>query len=131
LIKHMYQPVGSSLCGQTCVAMLAGITLDQAIEAFGGKKGGTRTKDVVAALRKLAINCGDPPLTRFTGDNCLPDTCIVKLHIDGAKHTHWVVWHEGRFYDPSWYGDSCLNKTKNKYRQGIRHTSYLPVFLIE
>jgi hypothetical protein len=86
MIKYQYQPPGSSLCGQTCVAMIAGITLEESIEAFRGKKGGTRTKEVVAALRKLGINCGDPPLTRIKSQE-LPDTCIVglKKEIQGRK----------------------------------------------
>jgi hypothetical protein len=128
VINHIFQPPNSKLCGQTCVAMIAGITLKESIEAFGGKKGRTRTKDVVGALRKLGINCGDPPLTRLKGQD-KPDTCIVKLHFDGTTNTHWVIWHEEIFYDPSLYGDSELNKTKNKYPEGVRQTSYLPIFI--
>jgi hypothetical protein len=45
--------------------MIAGITLEESIAAFGGKRGATRTKDLVNALRKQVINCGDPPLTRI------------------------------------------------------------------
>jgi hypothetical protein len=131
VIKWMQQPPGSSLCGQTCVAMIAGITLDESIESFGGKRGGTRTKELVAALRKLGINCGDPPLVRINGQ-CYPDTCIVKLHInheDYKKSTHWVIWHEGRYYDPSLIGQYTLNCYKGKYPEGIRPTSYLPIFM--
>jgi hypothetical protein len=115
MIKHIIQPPESSLCGQTCVAKIAGITLEESIEAF-------------AALRKLGIDCGDSPLTRLKGQD-KPDTCIVKLHFEGTANTHWVVRHEERFYDPSVYGDSKLNKTKNKYPEGVRQTSYLPIFI--
>jgi hypothetical protein len=128
VIDHIFQPPGSSLCGQTCVAMIAGVSLKESIDVFSGKRGGTRTKDVVAALRKLGINCGDQPLTRYRGD-CLPDTCIAKLHFDHQKQTHWVVWHEGIFYDPSIDGDFILNAIKNKYPEGVRLTSYLPIFM--
>jgi hypothetical protein len=85
----------------------------------GFKKGGTRT---------LGVECGDPPLTRYRRD-CLPDTCIVMLHFDFQKHRHWVIWHEGRFYDPSIEGDFVLNETKHKYPVGVRLTSYLPIFM--
>jgi hypothetical protein len=44
MIKWIQQPEGSSLCGQTCVAMIAGITLEESIGAFGGKKRGTRIR---------------------------------------------------------------------------------------
>jgi hypothetical protein len=133
LINHIFQPPGSSLCGQTCVAMIAGITLDDSIEAFGGKKGGTRTKDVVAALQKLGINCGDPPLTRFNGDCFTSDTCIVKLRFEESNHSHWTLWHEGRYYDPDEYAAYIMNKSLNgnKYWEGVRPTSYLPIFMSE
>lgn len=130
MIKWMQQPEGSSLCGQTCVAMIAGVTLEESIEAFGGKRGGTRTKDLVAALRKLGIECGDPPLIRINGQ-CYPDTCIVKLHFNDRKNTHWTVWHEGRFYDPEAYPNFFINEFLggNKYWEGVRQTSYLPIFM--
>jgi hypothetical protein len=120
MIKWIQQPEGSSLCGQTCVAMIAGVTLEESIEAFGGKRSGTRTKDVVIALRKLGIN-----------GQCYPDTCIVKLHFDGQKNTHWTIWHEGKFYDPEAYHNFFLNEFMggNKYWEGVRQTSYLPIFM--
>jgi hypothetical protein len=128
MIKWMQQPEGSSLCGQTCVAMLAGVTLEESIKSFGGKRGGTRTKELVNAIRKLGINCGDPPLVRINGQ-CYPDTCIVKLHFDDQTHTHWTLWHNGQFYDPSYIGQYTLYCYKGKYPEGIRPTSYLPIFM--
>jgi hypothetical protein len=127
----MQQPEGSSLCGQTCVAMIAGVTLEESIAAFGGKRGATRTKDLVNALRKLGINCGDPPLVKIKYQ-CYPDTCIVKLHIDHPdlkKSTHWVVWHNGKYYDPSYLGQYTLYCNKGMYPEGIRATSYLSIFM--
>jgi hypothetical protein len=131
MINHIFQPEGSNLCGQTCVAMLAGVTLEESIAAFSGKRGGTRTKEIIVALQKLGIKCDDAPLTRFTGD-CFPtDTCIVKLHIDGTHRTHWSVWHEGRYYDPSEAADGLLEGSKNMYPPYIRMTSYLPIYSLE
>ena len=124
---HQFQPPGSSLCGQTCVAMIAGVSLDESIRAFGGKKGGTRTNDVISALRKLGFNTSDR-LIRFNGA-CFPsDTVIVKLRFSDSKETHWTLWHEGRFYDPSRYGHGTLNQAKNMYPEGVRMTSYLPIY---
>ncbi len=125
-INHIFQPSGSSLCGQTCVAMIAEVSLEESIEAFGGKNGGTRTKDVVTALQKLGIQC-DEKLTRFKG--ILPDVSIVKLHFDDVTGTHWTLWCNGRFYDPSRYGNSSLNTSKTEYPEGVRITSYLPIFM--
>ena len=129
-MKHMFQPLGSSLCGQTCVAMIAGVSIEESIAAFGGTRGGTRTRQLVDALHKLGIRCGEPPLIRIDGDCFISDTCIVKLHFEWTKRTHWVVWHEGRYYDPSEYGHMLLLKPNNyEYAEGVRSTSYLPIYL--
>ena len=53
-MKLVTQPPNSKLCGQCCVAMLAGITLDESIQIIGHQKG-TRTKDLVKAFQKLNI----------------------------------------------------------------------------
>jgi len=107
--------------------MIAGVSLDESIRAFGGKKGGTRTNDVISALRKLGFNTSDR-LIRFNGA-CFPsDTVIVKLRFSDSKETHWTLWHEGRFYDPSRYGHGTLNQAKNMYPEGVRMTSYLPIY---
>lgn len=131
MINRMFQPEGSSLCGQTCVAMIASVSLEESIEAFGGKRGGTRTRDVVAALRKLGVKCGDPPLIRLRSNwnwSDLGYTSIVKLHFEWTKTTHWTLWHDNRFYDPSEIGQETLYKNI-AYPKGVRLTSYLPIYL--
>lgn len=121
----MYQPPGSSLCGQACVAMVAGISLDESIKAFSGKRGGTRTKDIVQALSRLGFVC-ENRLRRVKGQ--LPDVCVVKLRFAGSHRSHWTLWYHGRFYDPDPAGDAVLNADKTKYPQGVHVSSYLPVF---
>jgi len=64
-MKLVRQPEGSSLCGQACVATIAGVSLEESIRAFDGTRGGTRTKQVINALRKFGIACGDK-LLRIT-----------------------------------------------------------------
>jgi hypothetical protein len=130
VINHIFQPPGSSLCGQTCVAMIADITMEESIKAFGGKKACTRTKDIITALKKLGIDCGDPPLIRMKGQE-LPDNCIVKLRFDDRKNTHWTLWHKGQFYDPEEHVAVFMKKylNSNKYWEGVRQTSYLPIFM--
>jgi len=93
--------------------MIAGISLDESIAAFG---------------RKLGIECGDPPLIRIDGNCFISDTCIVKLHFDWISKTHWTVWHEGRYYDPSRVLAEQL-ANMGRYPDGVRATSYLPIYL--
>jgi len=119
-MKLIRQPEGSSLCGQACVATIAGVSLAESIAAFG-TKGKTGTKQVVKALQSLGIKCGDR-LVKLTKENRKPHVCIVKLHFDGYKFTHWTVYNKGLYLDPD-FG------TLKEYPSGVRETSYLPVYL--
>lgn len=93
-MKIKLQPKGSNLCGQTCVAMIADISLDDAISSVG-KRGLTNTKDIANALRKLGFECADK-VTRYKNglgsEFCL---CVV-------ESKHWVVYKDGLFYDPAY-----------------------------
>jgi len=121
-MKLVRQPKGSSLCGQACVATIAGVSLEESIMAFGGTRGGTSTKQVVDALRKLGVACGDN-LVRLSKKSLKTPTCIVKLHFDGYKFTHWTVYHKGKGYMDPDFGPV------KEYPSGVRETSYLPVYL--
>lgn len=123
-MKLVMQPSGSYLCGQACVAMIAEISLDDSISVFG-KHGETPTRDVIAALRKLRISCGNK-LTRMKKGISLPPCCILVLHFDGVPiHIwHWVVYYNGLYYDP---GEGI----GIGYKDETRITSYLPVCLDE
>lgn len=118
---HLQQPEKSSLCGQACVAMIAGITLDESIKVFR-TKGGTRTSDVYRALTTLGIKCGDK-LVRLKDGIQKPNICIVKLHFSDTKNTHWTVWNHNHFYDPG------LEFPIEEYpKHLVRETSFLPIF---
>ena len=119
-MKLVRQPEGSSLCGQACVATIAGVSLEESIQAFC-TRGGTHTWQLVKALRKLGLKCGDKPI-RLTNRRQKPSTCIVRLHFDGYKFTHWTVYHDGVYLDPDL-------GVLTEYPEGVRETSYLPVYL--
>lgn len=98
--------------------MIADITLEDSISAFG-KRGCTTTKDIIKALRSLGITCGDS-LIRIKKQQKSP-LCMVVLHFEGAKYTHWTVYSGGIYYDPAaGIGDT--------YPAGVRETSFLPVY---
>lgn len=115
------QPEGSYLCGQTCVAMIAGVTLEKSIAIFG-KRSGTSTKDVVRALRALGVDCGDGLILARTHKR--PPLCMAVLHFDGIWQTHWTIWNGDHFVDPS-------IGLVAEYGEGVRVTSYLPIFRTE
>ena len=119
-MKLIKQPEGSSLCGQACVAMLAGVSLEKSVSVFG-KRGGTTTKEVIAALKKLGVKCGNKLF--LAKNHIMTPICIAKLHFSWDKsHTHWTIYHNGVFYDPA------IGKTE-RYPEGVRVTSFLPVYM--
>jgi len=104
-IRHTYQPERSSLCGQTCVAMITGRPLPDVIKnLFSGKTGGTSTKDVMSALQKAGEKTSS--LERVKKTTVFDTLSLCRLHFVGEKnHSHWVVIAEvgGKMstFDPS------------------------------
>lgn len=114
-MEHLFQPTGSNLCGQMCVAMVAGVSLLDAIRVVGHEHA-TRTKEIVAALRKFGFDC-DNRLKRITSKSSLPERCILNVvwrKDNGGYHRHWIVSWDGDFFNPD-PGD------------GYRMTSFLEI----
>lgn len=103
--------------------MAAGVTLREAIDAFGHEKvRGTYTGEVVAALRRLGVGCGDR-LKRVSKARVLPKRCIVCIQRQkesGRRYLgHWMLYWDGVVYDPD-----------GRYPEGFekwRITSYLEI----
>jgi hypothetical protein len=102
-MKLVRQPKGSKQCGQACVAMVAGVSLKQSIELFKHTSS-TRTRDIIKALRCAGIRCTSSRLVPFRHDTLFL-TAIVKVQplFNRKNNWHWVVWHNGKVYDPSGY----------------------------
>lgn len=98
-MNRIQQPEGSSLCGQACVAMAAGVSLDRAIEVIGHSHG-TYTRDVIAGLRSLGIGCGDRLHRVSRKLPVLPQRCIVAMHSPRRRLEHWMLSWDGEMFDP-------------------------------
>ena len=97
----IFQPPGSSLCGQCCVAMAAGISLEESIKVFGHRHA-TRTKEVAQALNALGIQCPSQRLKPLTDRDSWPTRAIIK-EIYGPtrkRKSHWILLWDGKVYDP-------------------------------
>ena len=94
---HLLQPPGSSLCGQTAVAMILGVPLEEGVELVG-HRGGTSLRELEIALGKRGVRLWDrvpgPPPTNGQG-----------LHLCRARWPrgggHWIVLEGGRWLDPA------------------------------
>ncbi|TRO54804.1 hypothetical protein E2P64_08345 [Candidatus Bathyarchaeota archaeon] len=121
--KWKWQPRGKNQCGQVAVAVIAGISLEESI-AVVGKRGCTRTKDLVRALRLMGYEC--------------PDRCKKmprpKLGLgqvrDSTKRSgwHWVVVDGDKIFDGA-FGERDGTVTWPIDPNGLRWriTSYLPI----
>ena len=89
------QPQGSKLCGQTCLAMILEIPLSDAIVLVGHDKG-TRTQELVKALKLCGLRTTDALVRRSN----IPEHCIAKIPKPRGNNWHWVVYWEGKRYDP-------------------------------
>lgn len=120
--KWICQLPKSHNCGPIAVAVLAEVSLDEAVKAIG-KKGSTSTKRLVQGLRKLGYDCPDR-LVRHKLP--FPPLALGKL-VDPARKSgwHWVAIADGLIYDgvngtpdgkviwkPKWYISSVLPITK-------------------
>ena len=116
-INLIKQPEGSNLCGQACVAMIAGISLEESIKLFKSR-GKTRTKQLYYALKERGISCSNKAI-RIKNYN-KPKLCIVIIHYSDCKNTHWCVWHNNKYYNPA-YG---IRKKSNVFE---RETSFIKI----
>ncbi len=94
-ISYIKEPTGS-LCGQTCVAMLAGVSVDDVIDVMGTHEG-TVKQDLKKALDYYGIAYA-PKSTKFNADTSLPELCIIRMKL--PDYGHWGIYHKGTFYDP-------------------------------
>jgi len=122
-MKILKQPTNYT-CGQTCVAMLAGITVEKAIEVVD-KKGDTSGNDLIKALNKLNIKCSDR-LERSKGK--LPKLAIIKYTWKNRikEGSHWILCNNGKFYNP-YYGvlDSPFTNDSYNWQKIV---SYIEIY---
>lgn len=117
-ISHIFQPEGSNLCGQACVAMLAGVSLEEATQTVG-KSGLTLTRDVRQALEKYGFVLG--PTIRVSKKATMKDLCLCTIHYTDSENTHWTIYNEGVYYDPA-YGVLV------SYPPFVRITSFIQIY---
>lgn len=98
-IKHIFQPINSKSCGQHCVQMITGKSIDEIYGIFGHSNA-TTAKMIFSALSTCNIKTKNVRMKAVTKYN-LPEFGIVNMYFDNSKMGHWVVLSEGIFYDPS------------------------------
>lgn len=89
-------------CGQACIAMIAGKRVEQVI-ADMKTDGPTSIGQLIEILDHYNIGHAGRN-TRVSKKNPVPHPfSILTVHMN-AGYTHWVLLHDGRYYDPE-FGD--------------------------
>jgi hypothetical protein len=120
-LKLVLQPEGSSLCGQSCVAMIAGISLSQSIKAIGHKRK-TRWVELRDALTGLGFSVSEK-LTKVQSRSDLPRFCVVRIYWGADNTSHWIIKCGGLTYDPI-SGLNCAEFLPFAKKPHVRVTSY-------
>jgi hypothetical protein len=116
--------------------MVCGVTLEKAIEAVG-HAGGTTTREVVTALKKLGVKPKSESVTRAHSLAMLPKRALVRIAWEETRRIskkeihihiwyHLAVWWDGCWYDPGCNKGRCLLH-KAQPEHCARMTSFLPL----
>jgi hypothetical protein len=95
-MKLITQPEGSSVCGQCCVAMVVGVSLNSCLTVFC-HDWATSPKVLRWALKYYHYKPAKR-LLRYKKQEQLPALCILKLTYPFQKMGHWVVYDTGDIY---------------------------------
>ncbi|MDP4091463.1 MAG: DUF1905 domain-containing protein [Bacillota bacterium] len=89
-IQFVNQP-RNGVCGQTCVAMLVGVPVDEIIKLMGTQ---CSMSKMIEALNYFGIRHSDKMVYNLKKESNLPKCCIINTN------GHMMVFYEGKFYDP-------------------------------
>ena len=102
-IKYLKQPT-PYLCGQACVAMLAGVEVQDVINIINHDKGTSRVQ-LQIALKHYGIKYA-PKTIKYEEGMTMPKICILDIKMPG--YSHWSLYYDGKFYDPEFgIRDGC------------------------
>lgn len=111
----------------------------QEAAAAMGKSGLSNKYHLITGLMAFGVDCGDK-LVRGMPET--DETAIIKfmfvdfekelgrvkaqeLHLDGPRRSHWVVWHNKKFYDPA----AGVFRKKPDYLTTCNFVSHLKVYV--
>lgn len=86
------------LCGQSCVAMLAGITLEEAINTMHCLEWQATMDKIVSALNYFGIDHSEEIIyTNGKEDVKLPECCVIMEKM--GRYSHYLVYYKEKGYD--------------------------------
>lgn len=104
-------------CGQACVSMLMGISIDEVCKDMH-TNGSVSIGQIIEALDKFGIRHAEKNVRLSNKNPNIPNIAILTVHL--PEYTHWVLYYKGTYFDPE------FGKLK-EYDKG-KITSYLECF---
>lgn len=98
-MRHLQQPKRSKTCGQHCVAMLAGVPVEQVVSKAGEKA--TKPAELLKIAASFGLKQKSNLWVLIRGDYELPNNGILKLRKPRRKNFHWACVVNGQIHDPS------------------------------
>lgn len=95
-VQVIIQPE-DGLCGQTCVAMLAGVTIADVIRVMDCREWQATMGMVISALNYYGIDHKDV-ITYTEGRDCVLPKCCILIERMG-RYCHYLVYFDGKYYD--------------------------------
>lgn len=87
------------LCGQTCFAMIAGITIEEASNVMHCREWQANMAKIVSSLDYVGIRHSNKIIYTRGKDVELPKCCIIMENL--GRFSHYLVGYDGKYYDPN------------------------------
>jgi hypothetical protein len=87
------------LCSQTCIAMLAGVTIAEVISVMGLREWQAKMGEMISALNYYGIDHSDIVIYTEGREATLPKCCIMMEKM--GLYCHYLLHFDGKFYDPN------------------------------
>lgn len=95
-IDVIIQPA-DGLCGQSCVAMLAGVTIAEVISVMDCREWQATMGRVISALNYYGIDHSEVIVYTEGHEATLPKCCIMMEKM--GLYCHYLIHYDGEFYD--------------------------------
>jgi hypothetical protein len=96
--RRLTQP-SFTTCGQTSVAMIAGVDVRSVIQSMGTNRA-TNAGQLIDALRQLRPQVM-PKVTQLHGSDPRVDSIVYLTDTSFGGGHHWTVFRGGKYYDPT------------------------------
>ena len=98
-INLIIQP-GDGLCGQACIAMLAGVTIADVITVMDCREWQGTMGRLISALNYYGIEHSNIINYPGEGDTVVLPKCAILMEKMG-RFSHYLLYFDGKFYDPN------------------------------